>query len=189
MGAQTKITITHDVADVAVDLQSKGITAQNGKIQHANWLQNLLNRLCGGVSNGTLVTTIDKGDGVAASGTLTFNNAGVAGDTLTVNGVVFTAVASGATGNQYDVGATAAITAANAQAALAASASALVAASYLSSSVAGAVVTITSAFIGLSGNQATLSAAQASITASGARLAGGAAATGSVSTALYAFGE
>lgn len=41
---------------------------------------------------------------VAASGSIVFSANLVAGDTITVNGTVFTAVASGATGNQFNLG-------------------------------------------------------------------------------------
>lgn len=186
MGAQTKIVITHDVADVAGDLQSKGITANNGKMQHANWLQNLLNRLAGGASNGTLITTIDKGDGVAASGTLTLSTV-VATNTCSVNGTTFTAVASGATGNQFNVGANDTATAVNLAAAINASATANVSGAVIATSATN-VVTIKAVVVGPIGNQCLISGGQATIVASGANLSGGAAATGSVSTASYAFG-
>lgn len=44
--------------------------------------------------------------GVKGSGKITFAGNMEATDTVTINGVVFTAVAAGATGNQFDVGAT-----------------------------------------------------------------------------------
>jgi phage tail sheath gpL-like len=181
MGAQTKITITHDVADVAADLQSKGITAQAGKLQHINWLQSLLSRVSGGISNATLSTTIDKGDGVAATGTLTLAGV-VATDTCVVGSQTFTAVASGATGNQFNVGGSDTLTAVQ----LVSVINTVLAGSVVASSV-GAVVTITSAVQGVIGNQIKLTG-NAHITASGAYCASGAAATSSSSTSTYAFG-
>ena len=50
--------------------------------------------------------------GVPANGTVKLNNV-VAGNTLTVNGVTYTGVASGATGAQFNIGTTDAITAAS----------------------------------------------------------------------------
>lgn len=112
------------------------------------------------------------GAGAQASGTLTCATAGVAGDTVTVNGVVFTAVASGATGNQYNVAGTAAGTAANINSALAGSVTAGVL-GYVATSVSGAVVTIKASRVGTFGNEFTIASGQASVTASGARLTGG----------------
>lgn len=191
MAAQTKITITHDVADVAGDLQSKGIAAQNGKLQHVAWLGNLLNRLVGGASNGQLVSVIDNGDGVAASGTVTFSAANTANDTFLINGVTFTAVASGATGNQWNVGTTGATAAANLAAAINGSATALVNLHVTAAAVSN-VLTITSVSVSALGNAVTIAKgtdAGAVMTVSGARLASGANATGSVSSSAYKFGE
>lgn len=109
---------------------------------------------------------------VAASATLTFAST-VATNTFTINGVEFECVASGATGNQFNIGASDALTAAAASAAVNASVTALIA-GYVTASVSGAVVTITSDFPGLAGNQVTLSSS-ANITSSAARLGSGAA--------------
>jgi hypothetical protein len=183
MGAQTKITITHDVADVAGDLQSKGITAQNGKAQHVNWLMNLLNRIVGGASNATVITTIDKGDGVAASGTITFSSIAAA-DTVTVAGQVFTASASPSGNNQFlvtggDTAAAAALAAKiNGHPSLA---------NVVSAAAVGAVNTITAAVQGPIGNFVGI-AISAHGSVSGANLANGAVPTGSVSTSAYGFG-
>lgn len=189
MGAQIKVTITHDVADVAGDLQSKGLTAQNGKLQHANWLQNHINRIKAGASNATLATVIDNGDGVAASGTITLSGAGAANDTILINGVTFTAVASGATGNQWNVGGSPTASAANMAAAINASASALVNLHVTASPAAG-VVTIKSVSATALGNAVTIAKgtdAGSVMTVSGARLSGGSNPTGSASVS-YGFG-
>jgi phage tail sheath gpL-like len=110
---------------------------------------------------------------VQASGTLTFVSV-IATDAFVINGVTFTCVASGATGNQFNVGASDTLTAAAAAAAINASATALIS-GYVTASSALGVLTITSAFYGLSGNQCTLVSNDATITASGARLTAGAA--------------
>lgn len=107
----------------------------------------------------------------AASATLTFSST-VATNNFVINGVTFTGVASGATGNQFNIGASDAETATNAAAAINASVTALVD-GYVIASAADEVVTVTSALPGIAGNQVTLTAS-ANITASLARLAGGA---------------
>lgn len=115
---------------------------------------------------------------VRASGTFVFDTV-IATDVFVINGVSFTAVASGATANQFNVGADDTETAVNAAASVNASVTALVAGYVTAAGAAGltttGVVTVTSAFYGLAGNQTTISTPDATITASGARLASGAA--------------
>lgn len=114
---------------------------------------------------------------VQASGTFILDTV-IATDAISINGVTFTAVASGATGNQFNIGASDVLTAANLAAAINASATALVAGYVTATSAAGltttGVVTVTSAFYGLAGNQTLIASADATITASGAALTGGA---------------
>lgn len=117
-----------------------------------------------------------QGNEVQASGTLIFDTV-IATDAFVINGVTFTCVASSATGNQFNVGADDVESAENAAAAINASVTALISGYVTATGAAGAtttgVVTITSAFYGLSGNQVTLVSNDATITASGARLTGG----------------
>jgi phage tail sheath gpL-like len=113
---------------------------------------------------------------VQASGTIAFSNVASANDTILINGVTFTAKASGATGNQWNVGADATACAANLAAAINASVTSLVA-SYVTAAAATGTVTITSAFYGLAGNQCTIAKGVDSgsvMTVSGARLTAGA---------------
>lgn len=133
-------------------------------------IQNLVNyfqALGAGVRKGAVMVSV--GD-VQAAGALTFS-AAAATNTIVINGVTFTCVASGATGDQFNVGGTDAITAANAAAAINASATAGVA-SIVSASAASNVVTVTAVEPGLSGNAVSL-AATGGISASAAKLAGG----------------
>jgi phage tail sheath gpL-like len=109
-------------------------------------------------------------NGVPASGTVTFT-AIVATDTVTVGGVVFTAVAAGATNNQFNVGGSQAITAANFAAAIEASTTSGVQ-SNLSAVANGAVITITVEEPGTIGNFLSL-AISAHGTVSAATLTGG----------------
>jgi hypothetical protein len=98
---------------------------------------------------------------VRASGTVTFTDVPTANDTVTVNGVDFTAKASGATGNQFNIGggadaaAKAAATATNLAAAINASTTAKVKDVVQASASAG-VVTVTAKQAGLGGNVFTL---------------------------------
>lgn len=110
---------------------------------------------------------------VRASGTLTLT-AVIATDAIAINGVTFTAVASGATGNQFNVGADDAATAVNLAAAINASATAKVS-GYVTASAALTVVTVQAVAYGLAGNMFTLTSADATIVASGSGfLTGGA---------------
>lgn len=108
---------------------------------------------------------------VAATGTLTVVTNPAAAETIAVAGTVFTFVASGATGNQINIGANTGATAT----AIAAAVNAL--ASVYAADV-GAVVTVTAATAGTAGNAIALVGNGAKITRSAATLAGGAAAGG-----------
>lgn len=105
----------------------------------------------------------------------------IATDAISINGVTFTCVASGATGNQFNVGADDTETAENLAAAINASVTALVAGYVTAASSVVAMVprvTVTSAFYGKSGNQTLIASADGTIVASGTRLTGGAADSG-----------
>lgn len=145
-----------------------------GKHAIGQRIVDFLQGLITGTEGGSPAIAISiQGNEVLASGTFTLDTV-IATDKVSINGVDFTAVASGATGNQFNVGADDEETAANLAAAINASATALVS-GYVTASASGEVVTVTSAFYGLAGNQTTIASADATITASGARLTGGAA--------------
>jgi hypothetical protein len=190
MAVQSTVVVTHD-KEVVADVQAKltYYDASNPKtgLRH---LANFLDRIEGGAANASVSVTVDNGDGVAASGTITLSGVGSANDTILVNGVTFTAVASGATGNQWNVGASAAASATNMAAAIAASASALVSGHVTASDNGAGVVTISSLYKGVYGNSVTIAKgtdAGTVMTVSGARLTGGAAATSSQNV-IYKFG-
>jgi hypothetical protein len=125
---------------------------------------------CGAYNGGLAITT----DGVQASGTVTFT-ASVATDTVTVNGVTFTEVASGAGNNQFNHGTTDAITAANFAAAVNASTSLNASQAVKGTTTGTSVATITARIPGTMGNMGTLSTASGPrIVVSGANLTGGA---------------
>jgi len=108
---------------------------------------------------------------VAATGTLTVVTNPAADETIAVAGTTFTFVASGATGNQINIGA-------NAGATATAIATAVNALASVNAAAVGAVVTVTAATAGVAGNAITLVGNGAKITRSAATLSGGAAAGG-----------
>jgi len=130
------------------------------------------NELAESASAAPQINIVCQGNEVQASGTFTLTSV-VATDAISINGVTFTAVASGATGNQFNVGVSDTATATNLAAAINASVTALVD-NYVTASSSGTVVTVTSAFYGLAGNQTLIASADGTIVASGARLTGGA---------------
>lgn len=114
-----------------------------------------------------------EGQATAASGTFTLTSV-IATDAVSINGVTFTAIASGATGNQFNVGVSDTATATNLAAAINASVTALIP-GYVTATSLATVVTVTAVTKGISGNAITIASADGTIVASGARLAGGAA--------------
>lgn len=159
--------------------QAAQLQVVTGKQQAAMKVQNFLNAFsCGNqlaysssLAPQILVET--QGGAVAASGTFTLTSV-IATDAVSINGVTFTAVASGAGANQFNVGVSDTLTAVNLAAAINASVSALVA-GYVTASSALTVVTVSSTNYGIMGNQTLIASADATIVASGARLSGGAA--------------
>jgi phage tail sheath gpL-like len=123
----------------------------------------------GSESTPSIIIRVQENEG-RASGTLTLASV-VATNSCVINGVTFTAVASGATGNQFNVGVDDPTTAANLAAAINASITAFVS-GYVVATSSGAVVTVLSVFYALAGNMITL-AGGTNITASGSKLTGG----------------
>lgn len=111
--------------------------------------------------------------GTKATGKITIATQPVDGDTVTVNGVVFTFKTSGSGGTQVTIGATAGATATALNNALNASqAPAVSAASY---AVAASAITVTYKTAGTAGNAFTLASSNATnVTITGAKLTGGA---------------
>ena len=115
------------------------------------------------------------GNEVQATGTFVLTSV-VATDAISINGVTFTAVASGATGNQFNVGVDDAATATNLANAINASVTALVTGVVTAARTddSPATVTVTAVNGGAQGNLITIASADGTIVASGARLTGGA---------------
>ena len=157
-----KLQVEYDRTD---DLQFPG-KGRNAVLQR---LVNFLSGVASGAKPGTAL--LREESAVKATGTFTSTNA-VATDAITINGVTFTCVASGATGNQWNLGANDAADCANLAAAVNASTSDLVS-KHVTATSANNVVTLTAKFAGYAGNAITIASADATIVASGARLTGG----------------
>lgn len=137
-----------------------GLRAQAGKR-----MMNYFRSLIGGARSAKVIVNVNA---VKATGTITLS-AHVATDTVTVNGITFTCVASGATGNQYNVGADDTATAVALAAAL--NANTTLDGMIVATSALG-VVTLTALHPGELGNAVTL-AISAHGSVSAARMAGG----------------
>ena len=113
----------------------------------------------GTVNKGTMKASINA---VQSFGLITFTGAPTAAETCVIAGVTFTARASGATGNEFNIGGTISITAANLAAAINASTS--LSGIVTATSLLG-VVTITSVVPGAIGNFITLTESLSNATA------------------------
>jgi phage tail sheath gpL-like len=171
--ATSIITITHDesTADMQALIKAQTTNPKGEAVQ----LSNYFGALAGGLKAASLDVQVAEGDAVAASGTFTLDTV-IATDAISINGVTFTAVASGATAVQFNVGADDEETATNLAAAINASANALVS-GLVTAAAVDEVVTITAYKKGKMGNAVTIASADATIVASGARLTGGTNAT------------
>lgn len=103
MSQQTSIVITHgsESEQTIKDVLKK--PAGNGR-EEAKALARFFEAVASRGRQCSFDLQVNGGDAVAASATVTFSDTGEASDTIIVNGTTFTAVASGATGNQYNVG-------------------------------------------------------------------------------------
>ena len=151
----------------AGDLESIHLQDGKGAVQR---LANAFSKLACGSSTGSV--ELESGTALAkASGTFTLDTV-IATDAVSINGVTLTCVASGASNNEFNVGADDTETAANLAAAINASTSALVN-EHVTATSAAAVVTVTAQEFGDEGDAITIASADATIVASGARLTGG----------------
>jgi hypothetical protein len=135
-------------------------------------MQGILNLLHKGIGGAEQMSVQVGLGGVKASGTLTFDTV-IATDVVTVNGVTFACVASGADETEFNIGDDDTESAANAAATINASENAAIAGIVVATSAA-AVLTITAVRPGLQGNAITIASVDSTITASAARLASGA---------------
>lgn len=144
MSSLTRIVLTTPLT--AVGFKSVCDLAP-GQLPALNNLNNYLMSLGGGNQFGSLAI---KSGAVQAAGTITVASTGPTnGQTCTICGVTFTAVTSGATGNQFNINATAATVATNIAASVNASSS--LTGIVTATSLLG-VVTLTAVVPGLMGN-------------------------------------
>ncbi len=166
MAIKTEIVITHE--DASVDAADFLLTTDtSNKVLQINKLLNFFKSLRLGMRKATVKVQVGS---VQASGTATASTA-VATNTVVVNGYTFTAVASGATAAQFNLGADDTAAMASLAAQINASTDAKIL-NIVTATSAAAVCTITAVDAGLTGNAITLTASGA-ITASAARLASG----------------
>lgn len=163
----------------------------NGKRRFINNLIKYAGGLASGAYNAALnATVVQATAAVFASSTATITHANLTdGDTITVGGVVFTAKASGATGDQFNIGADATADAAALVAAFNASTTNNIAQFVTASNVAG-VVTFTARLPGAIGNIITLATNDATaFTLSAATLVGGSTGTANGNTFSFGYGR
>lgn len=163
MAIMNNIKITCDLSEA--DAKSK-LYHQDGRLC-MNKLADYLVSCAGGLHTASIELALAAS---VASGTVTLASVNVS-DTVTVDGVVFTAVASGATGNQFNQGGTDTADAASLVTAI--NANTTLDGIVLASNVAG-VVTITALEPGELGNSVSLASSNGTrLAVSGAALAGG----------------
>lgn len=117
------------------------------------------------------ITSTTAGAGLRAAGTISLTANPAAAETVTIGGTVVTFVAAAPVGNQVLISATAAITAANLQAFLAASADVNIARNDYTT--VGIITTVRAKTVGVIGNTMTLARVGAGVTISGPTLTGG----------------
>jgi hypothetical protein len=172
-----KFVLEFDCDETSANLQAilnRSTTDVDGFYQG---LSNYVDAVRGGARNASLLCRIGA---VNASLAGTFTDAPSANDTVTVNGVTFTAKASGASTNEFNIGA-----GANAAAKAITNATALAAAinasvstgvvDIVTATASGAVVTLTAANAGKVGNAIVVAESMANFTFAGAatKLSGG----------------
>lgn len=162
-------------ADTMVQQYQRSTSAKFADVQALSQLLQKLNS--GGLKGSPPQVVVSVLENTAkASGYFALTSV-IATDAISINGVTFTCVASGAGANEFNVGVNDTATAVNLAAAINASVTALVAGYVTAASSVVAMVprvTVTSAFYGKSGNQTLIASADGTIVASGARLSGGA---------------
>lgn len=161
--SQSVILIDHD--ESSIDMQALLLAETGNRFLAGQKLMSYVRALMGGARSAKVIVGVNA---VKASGTVTLASH-VATNTVTINGTVFTCVASGATGNQYNVGGSDTLTAAALASAINASTDM---AGVVTASAAGAVVTVSAARPGKLGNAVTL-AISTNGSVSAARLASG----------------
>lgn len=187
MSIQTVILVTHDkdsISEIGSAQPLSGLLMPSFEPKkEVLSLINFFQTLSVGVRMGSVQVGVSATPGVAASGSVTAAGT-LAADTLTIAGVVLTAVSGTPGANQFDISSGNNTTiAANIAAAINAQATLP---SFVSASSSGAVVTVTAATQCALGNLVTLASSNAGrLALSGAALTGGAGNNGSLTTYKY----
>lgn len=147
--AFSRLVIEHPLT--AEQLQSKLGLERQDKISSALELGKYMRSLAAGLQSADLDLHVGA---VQATGLVSFSGLPSNDEILTIANVVFTAKSSGATGNQFNIGGSATITAANLAAAINASANL---SGIVTASSAAGVVTLTAVVPGKAGNGLQLS--------------------------------
>ena len=160
--------VTFKNNETEVDLKRLLIAQTGNRFLAGQLLMKYVRALMGGVRSAVVEVGVNA---ARASATLTGTSV-IATDAIAVNGATFTCVASGATGDQFNLGADDGETMANLAAAINASATVGVN-TIVEASAAANVVTVTAKKPGYVGNAVSISSADATIVASGSKLSGG----------------
>lgn len=139
-----------------------------------------LSNLCASIASGSYTAALQiipcDAAAVKASATLTFSGQPIAAETVVVGGVTFTARASGAVANEFNIGADAAATIVNLAAAINASTNALAARELSAAATSATVCTIRASRPGTTGNMIGITENMTNVTlggTSGGCLSGG----------------
>jgi len=160
------------MGQVNIEIETDDSTAKLKELDKQNSKgtgQQLINLLTRGISGCKPMSIRVSFGAVKASGTATFASV-VATDAFTINGDAITCVASGATTDEFNVGASDTLSAAACAAAINASATFN---KLVEATSSGAVVTIRALKSGTAGNDIALTTADGTITLSAANLASG----------------
>lgn len=162
--ANSKFVLVVTTQESAQAVKDKFLLAAQSPVRALNNIARYLEQMVGGfTSSSTVVLTT----AVAATGTVTFSSI-ANNDTVTINGRVYTAKTSGASGlQQFNIGGSDTAAATNLAAAINADTSTLVK-GVLTASAATTVVTVTAVTPGVAGNGLTLAiSAHGSVSGSG----------------------
>lgn len=185
MAASLLITLNEGTGRSATDLA--GLVQISSEPQNEmNALFDYLSGYLSGAGGGAMTVSLSSSALVAATGTVTAASV-VAGDTVTINGVVFTATGDVAPANYFNIGASNTTAAAALVTSISASTTALIQ-GFVTASSDAAVVTLTAIPAGVVGNAYTLASSGATLAVSGSgRFTGGTGGLGS-STTSYSYG-
>jgi len=172
--------ITNGGLNISVDGVSANLTALNfSQASNLNGVASVIQTAFSGAAtvawNGFqfVITSATTGAGVQASSTMTLSGQPSANDTFTVDGTTVTFVASGATGNQVNIGSSTQITAANFWTFLINSTDVNIAKATYTLNTSTNVVTVTYIGVGTAGNAFTLAKSGSNLAVGHGTLQGG----------------